>query len=277
MVLTERPYSYLVDSIIPDYIKADFPTYVAFIKKYFEGMSETSGPIEVLYSITKHIDISRVDDVDLYHFIYQYLHSFPQDELDKLDIRQFIQNSKSFYNKKGTLESYQFVFNMLAASLEIYYPSNDIFILNQSSLSGKASYISTIDGDVAEITVVTKIRHRAGINEPCTISGTTNYDGIYVIADIIDDTTFTITSAAHNFAAEAVGVVAYDELHYLHDNYYYAFYVYQITSDMDSDKYKDIVENLVHPIGTKVFYVKQAFDNFLKFHYDEASQYIALF
>lgn len=200
-MLTERPYSLLVDSILPSYILNDYPVYVKFIKKYFKAMEESSGPIEALYSITKHIDITRIDDDSLVHFIYQYLHSFPVDTLELIDIRQFIQNSKMFYSTKGSLESYQFIFNMLSGSLEIYYPSDDIFHISSSLLSGT---------------------------------------------------------------------------HAIHDNYYYAYYVYEITSDLDLDKYKDIVEDLVHPIGTKVFYYKPPFDNFLKFNYVEATQYIPL-
>jgi hypothetical protein len=201
MALTERPYSYLVDSILPEYIKEDYPTYVAFLKRYFMAMEETSGPLEVLYSITKNVDISRVDESELEHFIYQYLHSFPGDSIEDIDVRQFIQNSKAFYSKKGTLESYQFIFNLLQGSLEIYYPSDDIFHLNSSLLSGT---------------------------------------------------------------------------HALHDNVYYAYYVYEITTDLDEDKYKEIVEGLVHPIGTKRFHKRETFDNFMKHQYEEASQYIAL-
>lgn len=179
MALTERPYSYLVDSLVPDYIKEDYPTYVLFLKRYFKALEETSGPIEVLYSITKNVDISRVDDAELEHFINQYLHSFPGEEIDQIDVRQFIQNSKSFYSKKGTKESYQFIFNLLGGTLEIYYPSDDIFHISQSLLSGT---------------------------------------------------------------------------HKLHDNVYYAYYVYEIRTDLTEDKYKDIVDGLVHPIGTKRFH-----------------------
>ena len=201
MALTERPYSYLIDALVPDYIKEDYPTYVDFLKRHFKAMEEESGPIAVLYSITQNIDISRVSEDKLIHFIYQYLHSFPGDSIDQVDIRQFVQNSKSFYSKKGTIESYQFIFNLLQGSLEVYFPSDDIFHINRSLLSGT---------------------------------------------------------------------------HAIHDNVYYAYYVYEITTDLDEDKYSEIVDGLVHPIGTKRFHKKETFDYFLKFNYDESSQYLTL-
>jgi len=179
MALTERPYSYLVDAIVPDYIKEDYPQYILFLKRYFGAMEEESGALEVLYSITRNIDISRVPDDKLEHFIYQYLHSFPGESLAELDVRQFIQNSKSFYSKKGTVESYQFIFNLLQGSLEVYFPSDDIFHINRSLLSGT---------------------------------------------------------------------------HAIHDNVYYAYYVYEIRTDLEEDKYSEIVDGLVHPIGTKRFH-----------------------
>jgi hypothetical protein len=278
MPLTERPYSYLVDSILPSFIVEQYPQYVAFLKTHFKALEEESGPVAVLYDITKHIDISRCDEEDLVHFIYQYLHSFPGDLIETIDVRQFVQNSKSFYSMKGTENSFQFIFNLLNGSMEIYYPSEDIFHLNTSCLSGKARYITSVNGSKSNIFFTTKIYHGASVGDRITVSGTVNYNGSFFITEIINETTFKVDTTEHNFSTEYdVGIIAFDQLHYLHDNNYYAYYVYEITTDLDEDKYNDIVDGLVHPVGTKRFYKREEFDNFLKFHYEEASQYIAIF
>jgi hypothetical protein len=180
-MLTERPYSYLVDSLLPEYIKTDFPIYAKFIKEFFSALESDSGPVAVVNSITKYIDVTRIPAAEVGSIVNQYLHSFPVDDFENLDIRQFIQNSKTFYSKKGTQDSLQFVFNLLGGTLEVYYPSDDIFHLNTSNLSGT---------------------------------------------------------------------------HKLHDNVYYAYYVYEIRTDLDISQYQEIVETLIHPIGTKVFYVQ---------------------
>ena len=200
-MLTEKPYSLLVDNLLPDYIKEEYPTYVSFIKKYFQTMEEDSGPVSVVNSLTKYVDISRVPEENLTSLIAQYLNSFPLDDFESLNIRTFISNSKDFYSKKGTESSLHFLFKLISGSLELYYPADDIFHISLSNLSGT---------------------------------------------------------------------------HAIHDNEYYAYYVYEIQSDQDIDKYQQLVENLVHPIGTKAFYVKVDFDNWLKFNYTESSQYISL-
>lgn len=40
---------------------------------------------------------------------------------------------------------------------------------------------------------------------------------------------------------------------YIHDNDYYQEYSYEVSAPTDLDKYKDVVENVVHVAGTKVF------------------------
>jgi hypothetical protein len=210
MSVTYKPYSSLVDTLIPDYIKEDYPNYVLFIKRYFLALETETGPMAVVNDLTKFIDVSRVPDEQLSHLINQYLNSFPMEEFNDINVRTFIQNSKDFYSKKGTENALQFIFKLLNGSLELYYPADDIFHLNYSCPSGL--------GTVEDV----------------------------------------------------------EQLHYIHDNEYYAYYVYEIRSDQDIDKYQEIVEKQIHPVGTKVVYVKEDFDYWLKFNYTEASQYITL-
>lgn len=188
-MLTEKPYSYLVDSLLPSYIVEDYPTYVQFIKRYFEALERDSGPVSVVNSISKFVDIDRVPDDFLEKAIAQYINTFPVEEFDSLNINNIIKKSKDFYSIKGTEKGLRFIFNLIGGSLEIYYPADDIFHNNISCLSGRSAA-----GETPE------------------------------------------------------------QLHYLHDNVYYAYWVYEIQSDQDIDKYQEIVEAQGHPIGTKVYY-----------------------
>jgi hypothetical protein len=180
-MIIDKPFSLLVDSLLPGYIKEEYPSYVAFIKRYFSAMEEDSGPVAVVNELTKYVDVSRVPEENINSLIYQYLNSFPLEDFDSINIRNFINYSTDFYSRKGTVNSLDFLFKMISGSLEVYYPADDIFHLNISNLSGA---------------------------------------------------------------------------HAIHDNVYYAYYVYEIRSDQEIDKYQEMVENLVHPAGTKVFYVK---------------------
>ena len=200
--MINKPYNILVDSLLPDFIKEDYPTYVKFIKLYFETLEHDTGPAAVVNSLTDYIDVYSVSDDKLSSIIKEYMASFPIGDFENINVKTFISNSKAFYSKKGSVKSLQFIFDLIGGSLELYYPSDDIFHLDNSNLSGTKA---------------------------------------------------------------------------LHDNYYYAYYVYEIRSDQDIDKYKQLVESLVHPIGTKAFYKKIDFDNWIKFNYTESTQYIPLF
>ncbi len=179
--MINKPYIYLVENLLPDYIINEYPIYVDFIKQYFSILEEDTGPAAVVNNLSQYIDIYRVPEENLINIINQYLASFPLEEFDGLDIRNFITHSKDFYSRKGVLKSLKIIFNLLGGTLDIYYPSDDIFHISSSILSGT---------------------------------------------------------------------------HRLHDNVYYAYYVYEIRSDLDIVEYQEMVEKLVHPIGTKVFYVK---------------------
>jgi len=176
--MKERPYSYLVDAIIPQYIKDEYPNYIAFIKKYLEAIESESGPVGVLYSLPEYIDINSVNDDSLIYYIKQYISSFPATLLNDLNVKEFIKNAKVFYSNKGNEESLKFIFNLLNKKIKIKYPAESIFILNQSEL---------------------------------------------------------------------------DNSKYLHDNFYYAYYTYEVETDLDIGIYEDLVKNTMHPIGVKVF------------------------
>lgn len=176
-----KKLEYLVNSLLPEYIINDYPKYVSFIKEYLKAIEEESGPFEVLNNITKFIDVDVVPEDSITNFVYQYLNSFPVEWLNDIDIREFISNSKSFYAQKGNEAAVRFIFNLIGGELSFYYPSNDLFLAN----------ISTLSGD-----------------------------------------------------------------HVIHDNKYYAYYVYEIVTDLDYLVYEDIIREMTHPVGEKVVFRK---------------------
>ena len=65
--------------------------------------------------------------------------------------------------------------------------------------------IATIDGNATTITVDTSTVHGLSIADVVTISGTTNYNGRYVVTTITDTDTFTIADTDHNEDSENTG------------------------------------------------------------------------
>ena len=58
--MEEKPLSYLIDSLLPEYIKKDYPIYIEFITKYLEMLETESGPFKVLNEINKYIDMVKI-------------------------------------------------------------------------------------------------------------------------------------------------------------------------------------------------------------------------
>ena len=65
--------------------------------------------------------------------------------------------------------------------------------------------ISNIDGDATTITVDTSSSHGLSVGDEVIIKNTTNYNGIYTVATVTDEDTFTITDDSHDLAAETSG------------------------------------------------------------------------
>jgi len=179
--MIEKPLNYLVDSLLPEYIKEEYPKYVSFITAYLQMQEEETGPFKVLNDIINFIDISKTPEETLSDFVYQYLSSFPVEFLGDVNIREFVTNSKNFYSYKGGESSVRFIFNLTGGSLDFFYPSDYIFELNSSTLSGS---------------------------------------------------------------------------HKIHDNFFYAYYVYEVITDLDASVYETILRSMTHPIGEKLFFKK---------------------
>jgi hypothetical protein len=177
----DKSYTLLIDSLIPDNIKEDYPKYVEFVKQYLGALETETGPLTVVNNLAKVVDIYEVPDDIIANAVNQYLNSFPSKYLESLNVREFITNAKTFYSNKGNENSFRFIYNLLGGTVNFYYPANDIFISNISTLSGH---------------------------------------------------------------------------HKIHDNFYYAYYVYEVQTDVDVQTYYDLFKRTVHPAGMKMFALK---------------------
>jgi len=187
----KKHYEILVKNLIPDWIKVNYPKYVAFVSYIFEEMEQENGVLYVLENFYKFIDVSYIDENTLEQYLYQYANSFPIELAEKIEISVFVKNAKTFYSSKGSKDSFRFIFNLLNGTLNIYYPGEDVFIIDDVN--------STLSG--------------------------------------LLDTTENRKKKVKR----------------IHDNKYYAFYVYEIQTDLDFTMYYDIIKKIVHPAGTKLF------------------------
>jgi len=135
----DRQLSNFVPDRLPEFVRVDHPTLVAFLSAYYEwlGLRRNSGKILSPLEMNDIPDIDTTLDQFVDHFKSEYLLNFPETLAvnkttdEPVDPRRLIKNIKQFYLAKGTEKSYEFLFRILYdASVEFYYPKKDIMRLS---------------------------------------------------------------------------------------------------------------------------------------------------
>lgn len=130
-----KQISGLVQSRLPEFVRVDHPTLVAFLEAYYEWLQskDRSGKIMSPMVLQDVIDIDRSMEDFISQFKKEYLLGFPEqlaisnDTGKPVDVRKLMKNIKSFYRAKGTEKSYEFLFRILYdTAVEFYYPKKDI-------------------------------------------------------------------------------------------------------------------------------------------------------
>lgn len=131
----DRNLSHLVSDRLPEFVRVDHPTLVAFLSAYYEwlGLKRNEGMVLSPMSMHDIPDIDTTLDQFVEDFRSQYLLKFPESlAISKttnqpVDPRRLMKNIKQFYLAKGTEKSYEFLFRILYdTSVEFYYPKTDI-------------------------------------------------------------------------------------------------------------------------------------------------------
>ena len=125
--------SILGKKFIPEFIISDYPQFITFIQKYYEFLENSNTPYLVPFKQSDFNDIDKTSDYFIPFFYSQFLPDFPKElAIDNesgtpLNITTVIKNIKKFYESKGTLNSYKFLFRLLFdTEIDIKYPRDKI-------------------------------------------------------------------------------------------------------------------------------------------------------
>lgn len=127
------PISTRVSEQLPEHIRIDNPSLVAFLEAYYEWLEQESDGIRSPLDLDNALEIDRSIDAFTDKFKKQYLRGFPEtlaldrDTSRPVNIKTLIKNIKQFYRAKGTESSVEFLFRILFdTGVEFYYPKDDI-------------------------------------------------------------------------------------------------------------------------------------------------------
>lgn len=142
----ENKITHVLKSAIPSFVKEDYPTFVMFMKAYYEWLYSSNNPFYAPLISEDFKDIDRTPEYFVDYFRKQYLKDFPESlTLDKqtgtpLKIKTLIKNIVDFYSAKGTEKSIKFLLKVLYdAYSEVYYPKKDLFKPSDSTWVQKKS------------------------------------------------------------------------------------------------------------------------------------------
>ncbi len=123
--------SLLVRQQLPEFVRSNYDTFVAFVESYYAWMDSTGQVMNLGKSLPDAIDLDASLDAFITEFIKQYLPLFPADQLSRPEL--IIQHAKEMYRTKGTDKSVRLLFRLLyGQDIEVYYPKTSVLRASSS-------------------------------------------------------------------------------------------------------------------------------------------------
>jgi hypothetical protein len=117
--------STIVETQLPDFVRADHPKFVALLKKYYEYLESSNKVLDVNKKLYDYIDVDTTRVDLLKYFKEKIIPNFPEETA--LSKEKIIKAARDFYAKKGTADSFKFLFSVLYnQDIDIYFPKEDI-------------------------------------------------------------------------------------------------------------------------------------------------------
>jgi hypothetical protein len=117
--------SNLVKNQFPDFYKEDSPNFLLFVKAYYEYMEQSGKSVHELNKLESYKDIDNTLDEYVEYFRRTIIPSLPLDVI--ADKRILAKTIRNFYQSKGTLDSYKFLFRIIYdEDVEVSYPADQM-------------------------------------------------------------------------------------------------------------------------------------------------------
>jgi hypothetical protein len=125
-ILHER-VSVKVEGQLPDFVKQDHPTFVAFLEAYYEYMEQQGKPIEILGNLQKYNNLDQTTTEFLDYFKQAFGKDIPEAVFANANKPFVLKHLRDFYLSKGSEKSFEFLFRLLhKEEIDFYYPSKDM-------------------------------------------------------------------------------------------------------------------------------------------------------
>ena len=141
---TDEGLSNLVSSILPEFVVSDHPTFVSFIKAYFEFLDQKGNSRFAATTIEKNVDVDQTLDSFVTFFREQYLSNFPEKFESEINERFIVKSIKDYYQEKGNPRSLDLLFRILfGTSSDTEFPREKILTLSDAQADTRPKIILT--------------------------------------------------------------------------------------------------------------------------------------
>ena len=116
-----------VEGQLPDFVKQDHATFVAFLEAYYEYLEQIGKPYEIVGNLKNYFNVDKTVDDFLQYFKTQFGKDIPEVVFANANKPSVIKHLRDFYRSKGSEKSFQFLFRLLyQEEIEFYYPGTDM-------------------------------------------------------------------------------------------------------------------------------------------------------
>ena len=134
-----------VEGQLPQFVKEDHATFVAFMEAYYEYMEQQGKPYEIIGNLDKYANLDKTTDEFLNYFKKEFGEDIPETVFANANKPFVLKHLRDFYRAKGSEKAFQFLFRLLyQEEISFYYPGKDILRTSDGKY-GKSQIIRTID------------------------------------------------------------------------------------------------------------------------------------
>lgn len=281
--LPAKKLSTFVDRFVPDFIREEYPDYVNFIQGFCEFLESENEPYDVVVRLLQDKDIDLAINRYADQYRKTYSSELPDFNVGRLSL--IIKNIREFYRRKGTIDSYKFLFRAYYdQECEIHFPTNDIvrasdgkwskpinlFLVDINGnpiLDNLSTYIGyqikgTLSGDSGTIEGYQFVSaQNSPINKRMSFFSVTGSKEQWQQGEEVIISSGTVDTLVSLYIVDSPNAIVKTEGRFLtdsgmpssskklQDNYYYQDLSYQIKVGISKRMYENVIDNAIHPAG----------------------------
>ena len=134
-----------VEGQLPQFVKEDHATFVAFLEAYYEYMEQQGKPYEIIGNLDNYVNLDKTTDDFLNYFKKQFGKDIPETVFANANKPFVLKHLRDFYRSKGSEKAFQFLFRLLhKEEISFYYPSTDLLRTSDGKYNS-SKVIRTVD------------------------------------------------------------------------------------------------------------------------------------